>query len=499
MQEDLHLPYILGFRAAHYFVVWCNPPLLRTAFFAALDGTVLVAVDGFDDMNLNGSLDTGNYVVIDHGGGFETSYWHMAKNSVAVSVGQDVSAGTQVGRAGSSGNSFGPHLHFETQDAFVPVEPHVGPCNAAPTASWESEPSFDLDAYVWDFGASRTDAFASPLTIFPHEPIKDSQHALSDSHVYFWIRMSNLPIGSTWDVNWYRPDGQLVWDGFVVPFGNTELFVEYWTGWAYDFPELHTIAGTWRLELLINGEVVVDAPIEIVATIDPAFNRPPEPITVALDPAEPTAGDTPFARVTADLIEDDLDWDIVRFRYEWDVQGTTVRDVTTAAHSDAIPHDAALPGERITCTVTPSDGKVGGTGTPVSASAVLEPSPWTDLGFALGGTLGDPSLEATGSLVPGKPIEIAMTNALPSTGLVLFVGLAELNFSPFYGGTLVPDPNPPGLLVVLVSNGAGEVVLPSLWPAAVPPGFTVWLQYFFEDLGAPFGGAGSNAVRGVTQ
>ena len=35
MQEDLHLPYILGFRAAHYFVVWCNPPLLRTAFFAA--------------------------------------------------------------------------------------------------------------------------------------------------------------------------------------------------------------------------------------------------------------------------------------------------------------------------------------------------------------------------------------------------------------------------------------------------------------------------------
>lgn len=53
----------------------------------------------------------GNCVIIDHGGGYSTLYGHMS--SISLSVGQTVSAGTQVGRVGSTGNSTGPHLHFE--------------------------------------------------------------------------------------------------------------------------------------------------------------------------------------------------------------------------------------------------------------------------------------------------------------------------------------------------------------------------------------------------
>ncbi|SCL51538.1 M23 family metallopeptidase [Micromonospora peucetia] len=54
----------------------------------------------------------GWYVVIDHGGGWKTFYLHMIE-SPAVRAGQWVSTGQQLGRVGSTGNSTGPHLHYE--------------------------------------------------------------------------------------------------------------------------------------------------------------------------------------------------------------------------------------------------------------------------------------------------------------------------------------------------------------------------------------------------
>lgn len=53
----------------------------------------------------------GNYVMIDHGGGYASLYGHCSK--LAVSVGQTVSQGQVVAYIGSSGYSTGPHVHFE--------------------------------------------------------------------------------------------------------------------------------------------------------------------------------------------------------------------------------------------------------------------------------------------------------------------------------------------------------------------------------------------------
>ncbi|MHA7293339.1 M23 family metallopeptidase [Arthrobacter sp. HLT1-21] len=53
----------------------------------------------------------GQRIVVDHGGGLETSYNHL--NTLGVSVGDAVAKGQGIGAVGSTGNSTGCHLHFE--------------------------------------------------------------------------------------------------------------------------------------------------------------------------------------------------------------------------------------------------------------------------------------------------------------------------------------------------------------------------------------------------
>lgn len=79
---------------------------------AAASGTVVTAgwVSGY-----------GNYTVIDHGGGLMTAYGHQS--SFAVSVGDVVTQGQVIGYVGSTGNSTGPHLHFEVYVNGATVDP----------------------------------------------------------------------------------------------------------------------------------------------------------------------------------------------------------------------------------------------------------------------------------------------------------------------------------------------------------------------------------------
>ena len=88
---------------------------------AAGDGTVSAArdsVEGFDK-----SKSAGNYVIIDHGDGLVSRYYHLAYGSVKVQSGDTVSAGQIIGFMGSTGYSTGAHLHFQIEIAGVPIDP----------------------------------------------------------------------------------------------------------------------------------------------------------------------------------------------------------------------------------------------------------------------------------------------------------------------------------------------------------------------------------------
>lgn len=63
----------------------------------------------------------GNAIIVDHGGGLSTVYMHMS--AFAVGAGTNVSAGTVIGYAGSTGVSTGPHLHFAVRVNGAYVDP----------------------------------------------------------------------------------------------------------------------------------------------------------------------------------------------------------------------------------------------------------------------------------------------------------------------------------------------------------------------------------------
>nr|WP_326186337.1 peptidoglycan DD-metalloendopeptidase family protein [uncultured Oscillibacter sp.] len=86
-----------------------------SSVYAAKSGTVIVS---------QSSSSYGNYVVISHGSGNTTLYAHLSSRKV--SVGQYVNQGDVIGITGSTGNSTGPHLHFEVTENGVRVNPLSG-------------------------------------------------------------------------------------------------------------------------------------------------------------------------------------------------------------------------------------------------------------------------------------------------------------------------------------------------------------------------------------
>jgi murein DD-endopeptidase MepM/ murein hydrolase activator NlpD len=78
---------------------------MGASIYAADSGVVVFAGPAFGGY--------GNMIMIDHGNGYQTLYAHLS--SVRTHCGASVSQGQRIGASGSTGNSSGPHLHFEVR------------------------------------------------------------------------------------------------------------------------------------------------------------------------------------------------------------------------------------------------------------------------------------------------------------------------------------------------------------------------------------------------
>ena len=89
------------------------------------DGKIIALENNIEDNyrpgivndNINDSNLAGNYIMIDHLNGEYSLMAHFKKGTIIVSVGDTVNKGQEVGKAGNSGNSTGPHLHYHLQNS----------------------------------------------------------------------------------------------------------------------------------------------------------------------------------------------------------------------------------------------------------------------------------------------------------------------------------------------------------------------------------------------
>jgi murein DD-endopeptidase MepM/ murein hydrolase activator NlpD len=86
--------------------------VVGTPVDATMDGKVVYA--GWNDQGY------GNLVIVENGS-YQTYYAHLS--SIPVSVGDAVTAGATIGLSGNTGNSTGPHLHYEIRENNVPIDP----------------------------------------------------------------------------------------------------------------------------------------------------------------------------------------------------------------------------------------------------------------------------------------------------------------------------------------------------------------------------------------
>jgi murein DD-endopeptidase MepM/ murein hydrolase activator NlpD len=86
--------------------------VVGTPIKSTMDGKVISA--GWNDQGY------GNLVIVENGA-YRTYYAHLS--SIPVAVGDTVTAGSTIGLSGNTGNSTGPHLHYEIRKNNVPIDP----------------------------------------------------------------------------------------------------------------------------------------------------------------------------------------------------------------------------------------------------------------------------------------------------------------------------------------------------------------------------------------
>jgi murein DD-endopeptidase MepM/ murein hydrolase activator NlpD len=223
---------------------------------AAAAGTIVsfANVDPTDHNCNSSSSDPWNYVALTHADGRMTIYGHMRYNSLTgKGVGQTVVQGEYLGTAASSGNSSGPHLHFEARFGGLSsaewIDPYAGP-NSQPGSLWANQRPY-FDSAINKLGTHSSPP-STPDPCLPGNPnLQDS--FTTPARIYFYAYYRDYQGSLATQLKIYRPDGSLFSSWQYAPNGNP--FYSAWSqGWVFDFSASDP-PGSWRFEATYNGQV----------------------------------------------------------------------------------------------------------------------------------------------------------------------------------------------------------------------------------------------------
>ncbi len=219
---------------------------------AAAPGVIIGKSDGNDDRSCSFNGSNWNAVYVRHVDGSVAWYGHMKKNSTTEkAVGEQVEAGEYLGIVGSSGNSTGPHLHFELQDSEGNiVDPFKGECNAIAKSLWEGQRNY-FDSSV---NAVRTHGAGPVFNSCPTPAIPNLKDAfLQGDQIVTAAYYRDQLEGQNSFYTVTSPSGNILW-GWNHSLSEVPHYAASYWWWSFELPD-DVEVGVWKFDITFQNEV----------------------------------------------------------------------------------------------------------------------------------------------------------------------------------------------------------------------------------------------------
>ena len=232
---------------------WLTMRDSRIAIIAAEAGTIVDKSDGYPDQSCAFNDGKWNAVYVRHVDGSTAWYGHMKTGSTTTkAVGDTVARGERLGFVGSSGNSTGPHLHFEVYDsAGHLIDPFQGPCNSLNRNTWwqNQKPYYDSAINHLGTGTAPPEFPACPGIENPHE-----QETFTVGSTIFFVAYYRDQLSSQLSQNSVlRPDGS-VFASWQQGSNAAHYKSSYWYQPQTIPPEAPL--GRWHYRVVFQGQTV---------------------------------------------------------------------------------------------------------------------------------------------------------------------------------------------------------------------------------------------------
>jgi murein DD-endopeptidase MepM/ murein hydrolase activator NlpD len=220
---------------------------------AASGGQIIYKNDGEYDRNCSFNNNQWNAVYIKHNDGSVAWYGHLKNGSLtAKNVGDTVIQGEYLGIVGSSGNSTGPHLHFEvyeddTYDYSKLIDPYSGPSNSWNNVSWWQNQKPYRNPTI---NALTTNSSPPNFGTCPTTEITNERNIFSTNELVYFIVFLKGQLDKNFNLKVYKPDNSI---SFSWNRNLTQDFSSsYW--W---YSGIVDVEGQWRLECTLStGEII---------------------------------------------------------------------------------------------------------------------------------------------------------------------------------------------------------------------------------------------------